>query len=100
MTATTGKAVYNINGITIHSLLKLPVAASSHKDLSGQSLVILQEKLAQVKYILIDEYSMLGQSTIGWIDRRCTQVTGFKRRNLWWQICYFDWRSWSVTTSD
>ena len=25
ITATTGKAAYNINGITIHSLLKLPV---------------------------------------------------------------------------
>jgi ATP-dependent DNA helicase PIF1 len=44
VTATTGKAAYNINGITIHSLLKLPVPASSHKDLSWQSLVILQEK--------------------------------------------------------
>lgn len=48
----------------------------SKKDLSGQSLHLLQDKLLSVDYILIDEYSMLGQSNIGWIDRRCRQATG------------------------
>ena len=45
VTATTGKAAYNINGVTIHSFLKLAVASNSFKDLSGQTLVSLQEKL-------------------------------------------------------
>jgi hypothetical protein len=26
-------------------------------------------------YILIDEYSMLGQVTFGWMDKRCKQAT-------------------------
>ena len=30
-----------------------------------------------IEYIVIDEYSMLGQTTFGWIDRRCRQATGF-----------------------
>ena len=78
VTATTGKASFNINGVTIHSFLKLPVAPNSYKDLCGQSLAHLQEKLVDVDYIIIDEYSMLGQSTFGWIDRRCRQATGLK----------------------
>ena len=78
MTATTGKAAFNINGVTIHSLLKLPVTGLQQKDFSGQSLVNLQENLLGVDYLLIDEYSMLGQSTLGWMDRRCRQATGLK----------------------
>ena len=76
ITATTGKAAYNIQGVTIHSLLKLPVGPRGNNDLKGQSLIRLQESLKDVKYIVIDEYSMLGQATFGWIDRRCKQITG------------------------
>ena len=78
VTATTGKAAYLINGITIHSFLKLPVACMPQKDLLGQSLCMLQDKMSSIDYILIDEYSMLGQTTMGWIDRRCRQATGVK----------------------
>ena len=76
VTATTGKASYNIQGVTIYSLLKLPVGPRGNKDLTGQSLCRLQQNLNDIEYILIDEYSMLGQSTFGWIDRRCKQATG------------------------
>lgn len=37
VTATTGKASYNIKGVTIHSLLKLPVGTRGNKDLAGES---------------------------------------------------------------
>ena len=80
VTATTGKASYSIRGLTIHSLLKLPVTPNSQKDLSGKSLVDLQTKLSNVDYILIDEYSMLGQKSFGWIDRRCRQSSGAKEQ--------------------
>ena len=50
----------------------------SKKDLTGQSLHRLQDNLLSVEYIIIDEYSMLGQTTIGWIDSRCRQATGLK----------------------
>ena len=45
VTATTGKASYNIRGITVHSLLKLPIGSRGRKDLTGQSLCRLQESL-------------------------------------------------------
>ena len=82
VTATTGKASYNIKGVTIHSLLKLPVGPRGNKDLTGQSLCRLQESLNGVDYILIDEYSMLGQTTFGQIDKRCKQATGYHNKVL------------------
>ena len=57
VTATTGKASYNINGVTIHSLLRLPIASATQKDLSGQPLSTLKEKLLHTDYLLIDVYS-------------------------------------------
>ena len=75
VTATTGKAAYNIRSITIHSLLKLPIGSRGRKDSTGQSLSRLQENLNGVEYITIDEYSMLGQVTFGWVDKRCKQTT-------------------------
>ena len=76
VTAPTGKASYNVKGVTIHSLLKLPVGPKGHCDLKGQTLSTLQEQLKNVDYIIIDEYSMLGQITFGWIDKRLRQITG------------------------
>ena len=77
VTATTGKAAYNIRGVTVHSLLKLPIGSRGNKDLTGQSLCRLQESVSNIGYIIIDEYSMLGQVTFGWIDNRCKQATGY-----------------------
>ncbi len=75
VTATTGKAAYNIKGVTVHSLLKLPIGSRGKKDLTGESLCRLQENVKEIDYIIVDEYSMLGQVAFGWIDRRCKQAT-------------------------
>ena len=77
VTATTGKAAYNISSVTIHSLLKLPIGSRGNKDLTGQSLCRLQESLNNINCIIIVEYSMLGQVTFGWMDKRCKQATGY-----------------------
>lgn len=45
-------------------------------DLKGQYLARLQNKLKDIEYIIIDEYSMLGQKLFGWIDKCCRQTTG------------------------
>lgn len=80
VSATTGKAAFNINGITIHSLLNLLVGPRGKKDLTAQSLARLQARLLDIKYVLIDEYSMLGQTLLGWIDKRCWQATGIQEQ--------------------
>lgn len=36
----------------------------------------LQTNLENVQYLIIDEYSFVGQSLLGWIDSRCKQATG------------------------
>lgn len=65
--------------------LKFPVT-NSHKDLSGKSLVQLQEKVLNVDYIMIDDYSMPGQSMFRWIDRCCKKATGLKQQFFGHQI--------------
>ena len=82
VTATTGKASFNIRGVKIHSLLKLPIGTRGNKDLTGQSLCQLQESLNGIDYIIVDEYSMLGQTAFGWIDKRCKQATGYHNHVL------------------
>ena len=76
VTATSGKAAFSIQGCTIHSMLKLPVGTRGNKDLTGESLVRLQNTLKEINYIIIDEYSMLGQKMFAWVDKRCRQATG------------------------
>ena len=56
-------------------MLKFPVGSKGFNDLAGQTLCRLQENLNGIDYILIDAYSMLGQLTFGWIDKRCKQAT-------------------------
>ena len=76
VTAPTGKASYSVKGVTIHSLLKLPVGPKGHCHLKGQTRSTLQEQLKNVDYIIIDEYAMLCQIIFEWIDRRLRQITG------------------------
>ena len=80
--APTGKASFNIRGVTLHSLLRLPVGQRRLGDLAGESLSQLQANLEMIQYIIIDEYSMLGQTSFGWVDKRCRQATGCKDRIL------------------
>ena len=59
--------------------LRLPITQSAlQNDLSGQALLRLQERLLLMDYLLIDEYSMLGQTTMGRIDTRFRQATGLQ----------------------
>ena len=71
--APTGVAPYNIEGHTLHSLFSLPTK-SDFKDLGGQKLHEMQQSLAQMKYLIIDEMSMIGRKTFGQIDRRLRQI--------------------------
>ena len=74
--AYTGKAACNVSGITLHSLLKLPIGSKRLCDLKGIPLQQLQTSLEGVRYLIIDEYSFVGQSLFAWIDSRCRQATG------------------------
>ena len=76
--APTGVASNQISGTTLHSLLRLPID-TAWADLSPTHLGNIQKTLRGVQYLVIDEKSMLGLRTLGWIDHRLRQV--FPRRN-------------------
>ena len=55
--APTGMNAFLIGGSTLYSLLCFPVRG--WEDLQGDSLKTLQARLASVKYIIVDELSMI-----------------------------------------
>ena len=71
--APTGVAAFNVDGQTLHSLLSLPTRAE-FKDLVGERLTKLQQAFSEVKYLIIDEMSMVGRKIFGQVDRRLRQA--------------------------
>ncbi len=71
--APTGVASFIIDGSTLHSLLHLPTRGE-FKELEGNRLLQLQQVMAPIKYIIIDEMSMVGRKVFGQIDRRLRQA--------------------------
>ena len=71
--APTGVAAFNIDGHTLHSLLSLPTKGE-YKDLEGERLHHMQQSLGGMRYLVIDEMSMVGRKTFGQIDKCLRQV--------------------------
>ena len=71
--APTGVAAFNVDGCTLHSLLSLPTKGDV-KDLEGERLNKLQQSFTDIKYIIIDEMSMVGRKSLGQVDRRLRQA--------------------------
>ena len=66
-------AAFNVDCHTLHSLLSLPTRGN-FKDLEGERLNKLQQSFSDIKYIIIDEMSMVGRKTLGQVDRRLRQA--------------------------
>lgn len=73
--AMTGMAAKNIDGITLCSLLYLPID-NKFQELRGMQLGEIQSKFTRKTVLIIDEYSMVGLRTFGFIDSRLRQATG------------------------
>lgn len=72
--AYTGKAAHNVKGMTAHSAFNLTIAGETDTKLKSESLNTLRVKLSKLKFIIIDEISMLGAATFEKIDSRLRQV--------------------------
>lgn len=62
VSAPTGIAAFNVNGLTIHRLLQLPVEhkqTPKYKPLSDEVLQVLRSDLKEVVLFIIDEVSMI-----------------------------------------
>ena len=69
-------AAFNVKGTTLHSLLHLPIRGKNCAELKGHSLCKLQKDMNDTEYLIIDEYSVIGQKMLGWNDKRFKQPSG------------------------
>ena len=73
VTAPTGVAAFNVDGYTLHSLLRLPVKGD-FKQLEGNRLQTIQQFMTSIRYLIIDEMSIVGRKMFGQVDRRLRQA--------------------------
>ena len=71
--APTGVASLIIDRTILHSLLHLPTKGE-FKELEGKKLLQLQQVMSTIRYIIIDEMSMVGRKVLGQIDRHLRQA--------------------------
>ncbi len=71
--APTGVAAFNVDGHTLHSLLCLPTKGD-FKDLQGEHLNKIQQAMAGMEYLIIDEMSLVGRKMFSQDDRQLRQV--------------------------
>ncbi len=70
--APTGVTYFIIEGMTPLSLFHLPTRG--FKELEGNRLNQLQQVMSSIRYVIIDEMSMVGRKVFGQIDRRLRQA--------------------------
>ena len=81
--APTGIAAVNINGMTIHRPLMLPVEhgkTPKYRPLSDDALKIARDAMRNVTLVIIDEISMVSNVTLLYIHLRLTEI--FKTDHL------------------
>ena len=73
--APTGVAAININGSTINTALGIPKEAGSNlKPLSDQNRTQLRLLLSELRLIIVDEISMVGNTTLLHIHQRLKEI--------------------------
>lgn len=71
----TRTAASHINGQTIHSLFKIPVAQHlTYSSLSGFTLKKLRDYFQNVQTVIIDEISMVSSHIFSFINRRLVKI--------------------------
>lgn len=70
----TGKASFNIGGVTLHSAFHLPVKSSEMSPLSISSLDQVRKEFRKLRLVIIDEVSMIGSTLFSWVNFRLQQI--------------------------
>jgi exonuclease III len=77
LSAPTGKAAYLIKGNTLHSIFAIPANQGfSYTPLASDKLNTLRSKFCQLKFLIIDEVSMVGNHMFSFINQRLQQIMG------------------------
>lgn len=77
ISAPTGIAAFNIDGLTIHRMFQLPITHEStpkYMQLSDMVLKTLRDKLKNVELFIIDEVSMISNVTLMFINLRLCEI--------------------------
>ena len=83
LTAPTGVAAFNINGMTLHSAFLLGTAKYSlSQALNHDKLNTLRGTLSNLKLLIIDEISMVGSNMLLLIHKRLQQIMGINRDDV------------------
>jgi len=76
LVASTGIDALNIEGKTVHYVFCIPKDTKSFDDLKGESARNFINQISKVKFIILDEYSLVGSNLLAMIDKRCRQASG------------------------
>ncbi|XP_021343371.1 ATP-dependent DNA helicase PIF1-like [Mizuhopecten yessoensis] len=83
----TGNSANLISGVTLHSFLKIPTRqrGKETKQPEGTTGEILQNNCRRVHVLLIDERSLIGANTLGWMEFmcKCGMYAGSKFDQSW-----------------
>ncbi|XP_073990954.1 uncharacterized protein [Rhodnius prolixus] len=77
ITAPTGLAAYNVNGVTIYRLLSLPVEhqqTAEYNKLNVESCRAIRHVLQDMKLLIIDEISLVSSLVFAYIHLRLTEI--------------------------
>ncbi|CAG8808303.1 20251_t:CDS:2, partial [Cetraspora pellucida] len=83
----TRVAAFNIHRTMIHSALSILIN-SNNIDIKDESLKQLQKKLNGIRYIIINEKSIVGCCMLALIDIRLCQAFPENHNHVWWMISY------------
>ncbi|KAL6484420.1 hypothetical protein MHYP_G00064660 [Metynnis hypsauchen] len=76
LTAFTGCASHNINGKTLHALLKLPRSLKPPYQGLGNTLDEMRANFSNVQIMIIDEISMVSKPLFAYVNWRLQQIKG------------------------
>ena len=76
--APTRVSTFNIHASTIHATLRIPIREMY--PLRGQSLLVFQEEMRHVQYLLIDEFSFIGPKLLLKIDSRLCEASPINKK--------------------
>ena len=77
LTAPTGVAAFNVNGMTLHSAFLLGKSRyGGFQPLSSEKVNTLRSKLSKLVLLIIDEVSMVGADMLLEVHKRLQQIKG------------------------
>ena len=77
VTAFTGVAAFNVDGMTLHAAFQLPIGRKGeYLSLTSEKLNTIRSRVGKLRLLIIDEVSMVGADLMYTIHRRLQDIMG------------------------